>query len=108
MTHDGDPLPPDRSTHDGPQLPADVRLVRTTPWFDQRTRPDGLLRTHRIAAGVWGRLVVAEGSLVLVFEDDGTRRHLTTGDAAVIPPERPHHVELDGPLRFAVEFHSPG
>lgn len=106
MTRDD---PDDTSQPDGEAtLPPGATLVRTTPWFDGTTRPDGLLRTHRIAAGVWGRLRVAEGALVLVFEDDDAHRPVAAGRSAVIPPERPHHVELDGPVRFAVEFHSPG
>ena len=101
--------PDDASQPDAqPTLPPGATLVRTTPWFDETTRPDGLLRTHRIAAGVWGRLRVAEGTLVLVFEDDDMRHPVAAGGSVVIPPERPHHVELDGPVRFAVEFHAPG
>lgn len=90
------------------ELPADATHVRTTPWFDESTTPDGLLRAHRIADGVWGRLVVDAGNLRFCFEDDASVTTLGAGDAVVIPPARPHHVELDGPVRFAVEFHRVG
>lgn len=93
-------------TH-SPALPPDVELVRTTPTFDERTIPAGLLRAHRIGEGMWGRLVVVSGGLAVRFEDgadDATR--LGAGASVVIPPGRPHHVELDGPVSFAIEFHS--
>ena len=89
------------------QLPAGLEHVRTTPVFDQDSAPAGLLATHRIATGVWGRLVVHSGSLTFRFEDrpeDG--RLVTPHEPMVIPPDRPHRVEFDDdPVRFAIEFH---
>lgn len=87
------------------ELPEGSRLVRTTPEFDEASTPAGLLRAHRVADGVWGRLVVRSGSLAFVFEDDAESITLRDSDAVVIPPGRPHHVELTGPVRFVVEFH---
>lgn len=87
------------------ELPAGVALVRTTPEFDATSVPAGLLRTHRVASGVWGRLVVTEGEMTLVFEDDGSPVRLCAGEASVIPPGRPHHVEPGDDARFRVEFH---
>ena len=90
------------SLHDG------LEHVRTTDVFDTETVPAGLLRAHRLAAETWGRLVVHEGSVRLVFEDDsGEVRSVGAGSSAVIAPERPHHVELGDGARFAVEFHRP-
>lgn len=88
------------------ELPGCTRLVRTTPEFDRESVPDGLLRAHRVADGVWGRLLVRSGSLRFVFEDD-SEHPVTIGEDAVqvIPPGRPHHLELDVPVRFVVEFH---
>jgi tellurite resistance-related uncharacterized protein len=37
-------------------LPDGLVLDRTTDEFDEHTVPAGLLRDHRVAAGVWGRL----------------------------------------------------
>lgn len=99
------------------ELPAGCELVRTTAEFDETTLPAGLLRAHRIAPGVWGRLVVRAGSIRFAFDDgpdpagrgdrDGAGRRIGAGGAQVIPPERPHHVTVDGPVRFVVEFHRP-
>ena len=87
-------------------LPADVVLARTTGQFDVRTVPSGLLRAHQVAAGVWGCLVVHAAPVTFVFEDDpDAPLHLAAGDRVVIPPERPHHVELGAEGRFSVEFH---
>lgn len=86
-------------------LPDDVALVRVTEEWDQTTVPQGLRRSHRLADDVWGRLVVRAGTVRLTFEDDQTARLVTAGEAAVLPPGRPHHVEPVDAVRFAVEFH---
>lgn len=86
-------------------LPDGLELTRTTDVFDQDSVPAGLLRAHRVAAGVWGRLVVHEGSLRFRFEDDDEALRVDPDEWVVIPPQRPHRVELSGPVRFAVEFH---
>ena len=39
-----------------PQLPDGLEHVRTTDVFDNTTVPAGLLRAHRVADGVWGRV----------------------------------------------------
>lgn len=96
-------------TTSGPdELPEGLELVRTTPIFDQGRVPAGLLAAHRVAEGVWGRLVVHDGALTFRFEDERDRpRRVAAGGHVVIPPGRPHHIELDGPARFAIEFHRP-
>jgi tellurite resistance-related uncharacterized protein len=89
-----------------PVLPDGLELVRTTDVFDNESVPAGLLRAHRVAKGVWGRLVVHTGSVVFVFEDaPGDPVTVDAGRSVVIPPERRHHVELAGPATFLVEFH---
>jgi tellurite resistance-related uncharacterized protein len=87
-------------------LPDGLELARTTPTFDQTNVPAGLRAAHRVADDVWGRLVVHTGSLTFRFDDgpDNPRR-VTAGGDVVIPPAIPHHVEIDGPVTFAVEFH---
>ncbi len=90
------------------KLPDGAVLVRTTAEFDADSVPRGLLRAHRVAAGVWGRLVVRSGSLKFVFDDDAEpERVLDAGSIQVIPPERPHHLSVIGPVRFVIEFHEP-
>ena len=93
---------------DALELPPGLVLDRVTRDFTAESVPKGLLSVHRVADRVWGRLVVKEGSLRFVFEDaPDAPRLLPTGTTQVIPPGRPHHLELTGPARFAVEFHVP-
>jgi tellurite resistance-related uncharacterized protein len=87
-------------------LPSGLTLRRTTPVFDEHSTPAALRRAHAIAEGVWGRLVVHEGSIGFVFEDrPDESRVVAAGDHQVIPPSRRHHVVIDGAVRFVVEFH---
>ena len=92
---------------DAPTLPADAVLVRVTDEFEASTVPRALRRSHRVAPGVWGVLVVRDGSLRLVWERVHDVCVLSAGDRQVIPPDVEHHVEVDGPVRFVVEFHRP-
>lgn len=87
-------------------IPDGLELTRTTDVFDADTVPAGLLKAHRVAEGVWGRLVVLSGSVRFVFEDaPADALTVDAGDAVAIPPGRRHHVELDGPGSFVVEFY---
>ncbi|NLD76767.1 MAG: DUF1971 domain-containing protein, partial [Acidimicrobiales bacterium] len=67
--------------------------------------PDGLLRAHKVAVGVWGRLRVLDGTVTFVAEESGERRTLGPGESQVIEPDLPHHVEPSDDARFEVEFH---
>lgn len=83
--------------------PAGLVLARTSAEWDAESMPPGLRGEHRLAAATWGRLVVRDGSLRLVF---ATREAVVEdGAPAWIPPDTPHGVQLSGPVRFAVEFH---
>ena len=74
-----------------PRLPDDLDYVRTTDVFDNTTVPAGLLRAHRVADGVWGRLVVHTGTVTFVFEDEPDRPiAVPAGEAQAIPPGRHH------------------
>lgn len=86
-------------------LPDGVDLVRRTDTFTDETVPAGLRRAHRVATGVWGRLVVEAGSVTYVEEASGARRTLGVGERQVIAPDTPHHVEPGPGAGFHVEFH---
>ena len=88
-------------------LPDDLKLMRTTAEFDQDSVPAGLLRDHQVAPGVWGLLVVREGSVGFRFEDEPENlRMILPGSPQPIPPQRKHRVVLEGPCRFVVEFYA--
>lgn len=88
------------------QIPDGFELARTTPTFDNDTVPAGLLAAHRVADGVWGRLIVHTGRVGFAFEDHPKLIVvLDAGNSVAIPPGRLHHVELDQPATLAVEFY---
>lgn len=90
----------------GRELPRSAKLVRTTSAFTEDTVPRALLSEHHIAADVWGRLVVLEGSLTFCFDDGSDHcEEVGVGDRVVIPPVVMHHVQIDGPVRFVIEFY---
>jgi tellurite resistance-related uncharacterized protein len=96
-------------TSHGPELPAGLEYVRTTEVFDHQRHPAGLRRAHRVATGVWARLAVHSGELVFVFEDQpGHPYRVATGDTVAIPPGRRHHLEIDLPVTFSLEFYQEG
>ena len=87
-------------------LPDAVVLTRTTHVFDNDTVPAGLLKAHRVADSIWGRLVVYTGTVGFVFEEEADQPcSVDAGASVVIPPGRHHHVILEGPATFAVEFY---
>lgn len=77
----------------------------SSPVFDENTLPDALRGEHRTKPGTWGLLRVLEGEVRLVFEGSPGPLTVTADDPAIIPPEAPHHVECDGPMRMQVEFY---
>ena len=90
------------------ELPEGLVLQRTTQEFDLASVPAALLRSHRIAAGVWGVLRVRAGSLDFVWEDANNSVatvELGPGESIVVPPEVPHRVVPGDLARFVVEFH---
>lgn len=87
-------------------LPAALVHYKSTPVFDQDSVPAGLRRAHSTAAGVWGRIVVLEGSLRYVIEAPAVEEYLLApGTPGIVEPGVPHHVAIDAPVRFCVEFH---
>lgn len=88
------------------QIPNGYELARTTPTFDNDSVPAGLLNAHRVADGVWGRLVVHTGALDFVFDDHAESSvSISAGEHVIIPPARPHHLEFDQAASFAIEFY---
>ena len=87
-------------------LPANVAHYKSTPEFNQADTPGGLQRNHTTAAGVWGRIVVHQGSLRYVIEEPEIEEHLLVpGTVGIVEPQVAHHVVIDGPVRFCVEFY---
>jgi len=85
-------------------LPAGAHVYKSTAEFTEATIPAGLLRAHVTKPGVWGRLVVSEGTLLYRIVGAGEEWVLDPETPGVIEPEVPHEVAVLGPVRFRVEF----
>lgn len=86
-------------------LPRDVVAYQRTRDFTNDTIPDGLRRSHTTKRGVWGQIVVLEGTLRYRILEPQPEEHLLSADhPGVVEPEIPHEVEPLGVVRFYVEF----
>lgn len=88
-----------------PALPSAVQVYRCTPWFDEHSVPQGLLKDHSTRAGIWGRIVVESGFLTYFMAALPPFSFvLSPKKAGIVPPERVHWVAPRGPVKFRVEF----
>jgi tellurite methyltransferase len=88
-----------------PRLPACARTYKSTPIYDAASLPGGLLRSHRLKRGSWGRIVVLEGLVRYILEDEGSLTFvLRPGVPGIVAPERPHHIEADPDARVRIDF----
>jgi tellurite resistance-related uncharacterized protein len=86
-------------------MPSEFVLVRTSKEFTAETVPAGLLRAHKLASDVWGRLRVLSGRVVFAYEASPYDAvSLAVGDSVDIPPDALHSVELLTDARFVIEF----
>jgi tellurite resistance-related uncharacterized protein len=83
-------------------LPDGMEVYKSTPEFSEETVPAGLLKDHSLKSGVWGRLVVLEGSLR--FCEGELRIEVKPETRWHILPDVIHNVEVVGPVRFRVDF----
>jgi tellurite resistance-related uncharacterized protein len=87
-------------------LPSGANLAGSTKLMNQETVVPGILKKHLAPKGKWGYLVVENGSLQYVWEDDAENvLDADPGHPIVIYPERFHHVVITGPVEFRVEFY---
>ena len=88
-----------------PRLPATVSEYKRTAVFDAKTTPSGLRARHTTKAGVWGEIVVVEGRVLYVIEDEEDATFILRPDTpGAIAPQAPHHVEPYDDARFYVRF----
>jgi len=87
-------------------LPSAVEFYRRTPEFTETSIPDGLRKSHRTKAGVWGRIVILEGRLLYrVLRSPVEEEILDSENPGVVEPGIEHEVKPLGTVRFFVEFH---
>ena len=68
----------------GDDIPDGFELTRTTDVFDNDTVPAGLLKAHRVADSIWGRLVVYTGTVGFVFEEEADQPCSVDAGASVV------------------------
>lgn len=89
------------------QLPKGSVKIGSTPVMDEQTVKPAILQKHLTPKGKYGYLIVEEGHLQYVWEDEaGPAIDSILGHPIVIFPERYHHVKLIGPVKFKIEFYS--
>jgi len=86
-------------------LPEGVAAYRSTACFDESTIPAGLTSVHTTRAGVWARIVVEHGRLLLRFLEPQIEEVMLDPDRpGIVAPGIRHQVEPVGVVRFRVEF----
>ena len=85
-------------------MPADVRPYKKTATFTETTVPQGLLKDHATAAGVWVTIHVVSGKLRYVLAASGAEFVLDPDSVGVIAPQERHRVAPIGAVTFFVEF----
>ena len=87
-------------------LPEGAIKIGSTPSMTEETVVPGILRNHLAPKGKFGYLVVEEGALEFVWEDDEYNAlNADPEHSIVIFPERFHHVSIKDKVRFRVEFY---
>lgn len=88
-------------------LPSNLVPTRRTKTFSETSVPKGLLREHATRAGVWGRIEVESGAVIYRVTEPGceSETRLTAGAFGLIEPEAKHHLRIEGPVTFFVQFY---
>jgi len=87
-------------------LPPNVVAYKRTPEFTEHSVPNALLGSHTTKVGVWGLIVILEGSLIYrILEPQVEEVLLTPRSKGVVEPAVPHQVAPVDRVRFYVEFY---
>ncbi len=93
--------------HDtGQPLPDNAHCYRKIGPFARHLIPAPLLSSHSLKHDCWAILTVRSGDIGFVWEDGTAPRALTKGDAIVIPPSVPHHLEVDKDVEIEIAFYN--
>ena len=80
---------------DRAEMPEGLLFVRSSPEWTEQTVPQGLLRTHRLGHGTWGRILVQTGTLRFIMSTEPPIDVvLGPGSSHAIPPDVEHEVQL--------------
>ena len=87
------------------ELPDNFVPYKRTSVFTDESLPAGLRKDHTTKTGVWGKIVVEEGTLRYRVGSLNVDVELSPDNGGVVIPEVLHSVEPRGPVRFFVEFY---
>jgi len=88
------------------ELPSNISPYKTTPEFTEESVPQGLLNDHNTKEGVWGKIVVFEGTLEYTIQEPLLETiELTPDKFGVVEPTIKHHIKPIGSVKFHVEFY---
>jgi tellurite resistance-related uncharacterized protein len=88
-----------------PVLPAGATVYESSPWFERDSTPRGLLGSHRLREGTWGRIEVARGVVGYTIEGPPELSFaLNESLSGIVEPERPHRVAPSADATFRVQF----
>ena len=87
------------------ELPSGAKVFHQTEVFAEQSVPPPLLKRHKTRPGVWGRIAVLSGSVVVRVESQAEKTIVVGADEhAIMPPEWPHTVELRDGARFRLDL----
>lgn len=84
--------------------PSTLVPYHRTKEFDESTVPEAFLTEHSTADGAWAMLRVTEGELTFIDLDEGRAMTLDPQTPAFIEPNQRHRLEINGAVKFFVEF----
>jgi tellurite resistance-related uncharacterized protein len=88
------------------KLPANVKSYKKTTTFDEHSIPKGLLQDHSTRPGVWGKIIVLEGSIRYIIQSEPIEKIVLTPDVeGIVEPEMLHYLEPTGTVRLYVAFY---
>ena len=88
------------------KLPSIENKIGETSWLTNKTVLKPLLNKHMAPKGKTALVVVKEGSLDYVWEDDLSSVLTCDKDhPIIIEPERYHHLIMTGDVKFRIEFY---
>ena len=87
------------------EFPENFIPYKKTPVFTEESLPSGLKNDHSTKTGVWGKIILIEGTLQYRVNSLKTDTVLFPNEPGIILPEILHSVALLGPVKFYVEFY---
>ena len=87
------------------EFPENFIPYKKTPVFTEDSLPSGLKKDHSTKIGVWGKIILTEGTLQYRVNSLKIDTELSPNEPGVILPEILHSVAPLGPVKFYVEFY---